>query len=422
MVLAAVMLFAVACGGNDDGGETAGNAGTDKGAKPAGEKVDVVKLAAPAELTGPVAGFGVPYMNAMKIAIEEINNAGGIKSLGGAKLELMLQDSESNPQKATQLLRQMDKEATMAVGPLGSANVVAVKPVLVSLDMPIIVPSLEDTITDGEHGHNMWRVVSRTADWGNKTMDFIEEAQKSGKIDVKKVGIVSISTPPGPSLVKVLEERSKALGWEIKKFEYNPAETRDFSSLIAQIRDANPDLVVGLNYPQDGILFAQAVTLQDWRPKFGFVMTAGAYYLNAFRKALGEKTIGWMDASYGAVSESCEMSAKLSKIYEERHKSGKLTGLDTAAPAAIAVIADALERAGSTDRDKLRAALAETKLEFCESTYTLAGNVQFNEKGDNAGYSPTMIQHVGKTDMPGIWPSSVASGEATWPAHDKAAK
>jgi branched-chain amino acid transport system substrate-binding protein len=410
------MLFAVACGG-DDGGDAAPSSGSDTGG---GEKVDVVKIAAPAELTGPVAGFGVPYINAMKIAIEEINNNGGIKSLGGAKLELMLQDSESNPQKATQLLRQMDKEATVAIGPLGSANVVAVKPVLVSLDLPLLLPGLEDTITDGDHGNNMWRVVSRTADWGNKTMDFVEEAQEAGDIDVKKVAIVSITTPPGPSLVKVLEERAKALGWEIAKFEYNPAETRDFSALVAQIRDANPDLMMGLNYPQDGILFAQAMTLQDWRPKHGIVMTAGAYYLNAFRKALGDKTVGWMDASYGASSEGCEISDKLSKVYEDRHKSGKLTGLDTAAPSVIAVLADALERAGSTDRDKLRAALAETNLKFCESTYILAGEVKFDEKGDNVGYSPTMIQHVGAADMPGIWPEAVASGEATWPAHDKA--
>jgi branched-chain amino acid transport system substrate-binding protein len=409
----AAMLAVSGCGGSDA-------AESSKASSGGGDNPKVIKLGAPLELTGPAAAFGSILGDSMKLAVETINANGGIKSMGGAKLELVMGDAESNPQRAVQLVRDMDRQGVTAlVGPVGSATVVGTKPVIVSLGIPWVGSTLEDTITDDSNG-NIWRTVSRFGDWGEKTMDFLEEAQTAGKIDVKKVGIVTIETPPGPALNKVLQARSKALGWEVSNFTYNPAETRDFSNIVAGLKQANVDLVVGLNYPADSILFAKAMTLQDWRPKEGFVWVAGGQYLNDFRKALGTKTQNWLNAAYMAPQSKCGGDVqKFVTAYEERYKQ-PLTGLAGSGPAIIAIVADALERAGSADREKFKQALAETDIKPCQGLFTMAGGVKFNEKGDNAAFVPTIVQHEGAMDQVAVAPAEVAAREASWPAQDKA--
>ena len=416
MLLAVFALVWAGCGGDDNGnGDDGGNGG-------GGETVDTVKIAAPIELTGVVAGYGVPYLDAFQQAVDVINEQGGIESLGGAQLEVMVQDSESDPQLAIQQLREMDREGpVVAVGPFGSANAVAVKPVLTSLDMPYITPALEETITDGDHGKNMWRITSRTVGFADTTMDFIEQAIDNGDIEVERMAFPHVSHPPGPSLAEAVQARAEEMGIEFRAFEYNPEETRDYAALVARIREFDPQLVSGLNYPADAIPLSEAMTRQNWRPSEGFVMIAGAYYLNAFREALGANTQGWIDASYGsAVDTQCDMANQMNETYKANSGGLPLTGLDTAAGSIVAVIADALERAGSTDREAFREALAETDIGFCDSTYLFAGNVEFDEKGDNIGYQPTLVQHEGEINQVGVFPEPVAARPAEWPAHDQA--
>jgi branched-chain amino acid transport system substrate-binding protein len=261
----------------------------------------------------------------------------------------------------------------------------------------------------------MWRVVNRFATWADSTMDFILDAQDSGEIDIKKIGIVTVSASPGPELGAVLEARAKAAGLETFMISYDPAETRDFSNIVASLRDANPDLITGLSYPGDSILFAEAVTLQEWQPKEGYVWIAGGQYLNSFRTILGERTINWMDASYGGPITGCAATEAFAQKYLDRFGE-PLVGLALAGPATIQVIANALEVSGSSDADAFKEAMATLEVAPCSGLYTMAGSVKFDAKGDNVAWVPTIIQHEGDLNQVAVWPQDVAARPAIWPA------
>lgn len=433
-LVAALCLVMAACGGSET--EPATDAGT-AGAAPGTEEpgtdsevasdatssapeaagdVETVKIAAPFGLTGAVGPFSVPYVNALELAVEEVNSAGGIESLGGAQLELLVQDNQSNPELAVQLLREMKADgAALTLAPFASGMVLATKPVVIELDLPMLVPSAAAAITEGEHNNTIWRFRLPEAAVAEDGMEFIAAAREAGEIEVDSMAVLAIAGGAGDPYVEAVEREGEELGIDVLSISYDPAETRDFGPIVAQLREADVDLVTGFQYPADAILFAESLFLQDWRPSAGFVWLEGAYGELAIREALGSATEGWMDVGFAASSD-CEPFNEFAEEYEERYGE-PLVGLAAAAPAAIEIVVDVVERAGSVEPDALRAAFAETSIGYCEdSLYALAGGVEFNEQGDNTAYRPTIVQHEGELGLVPVGPEAVRLREPIWPA------
>ena len=377
---------------------------------------ETIKIAAPFGLTGPVGPFAEPYVPALELAIKYINDNGGIKSLGGAKLELLLQDSQSDPKNSVRLLREMKEQgAVIAVAPFASGLVLASKPVLTDIDMPIIVPSLSRALTQDNENKVVWRISSIDKALADNAMEFIHQAMKAGDVDIKSIGIVAQAGGAGAPFAEAIEAKATEMGLKVENISYDREAASNFGPIVAQLASANVDIVTGFMYTGDALQFAEAYLLQSWKPSAGFVWMAGAHGEYGFRKELGTETENWMDAGFAATS-GCEPMKEFASAYEASY--GKpLVGLVPAAPASIAVIADALERAGSTEPDAIKKALAETELDYCEHPlYALAGGVKFNAEGDNERFVPTIIQHEGEIGLVPVWPEAVASRAAVWPA------
>lgn len=389
---------------------------------PASAQVKPVRIAAPFGLTGPEGPFAKPFISGLELAIKYINDNGGIRSLGGAKLELMLQDSQSNPQNAVRLLREMKGQgAVVALAPFASGLVLAAKPVLTELDLPIVVPSLARQITEDNAGKVVWRVSNIDEAMASDAMTFLDEAIKAGDVKLRSIGIVAQAGGAGAPFARAIEARAKSMGLSVVNLSYDATQARNFGPIIAQLASANVDLVTGFMYTADALQFAEAYLLQRWKPSQGFLWMAGAHGEYGFRKALKTDTARWMVAGFAATpgpgsAAGCATMQKFAADYEAAYKE-PLTGLVPAAPASIAVIADALERAGSTDPAAVKAALAATNIDYCgHPLYALAGGVRFNANGDNERFLPTIIQHEGETNLVAVWPKAVATRPATWPA------
>lgn len=389
---------------------------------PASAQVKTIKIAAPFGLTGPEGPFAKPYIPALELAIKYINDNGGIKSLGGARLELMLQDSQSDPKNAVRLLREMKEQgAVIALAPFASGLVLAAKPVLNELDLPIILPSLARQVTEDNANKVVWRISNNDEAMVNDAMTFLEETMKAGDVKVKSIGIVAQAGGAGAPFAKAVEARAAKMGISVVNISYDATQARNFGPAVAQLAQANVDLVTGFMYTGDAVQFAEAYLLQKWKPSQGFLWMAGALGEYGFRKALKADTARWMVAGFAATSgfssnAGCATMKKLAADYEAAHKE-PLTGLVVAAPASIAVIADALERAASTEPAAVKKALAATNIDYCgHPLYGLAGGVRFNANGDNERFMPTIIQHEGETDLVAVWPKSVAARPPMWPA------
>jgi branched-chain amino acid transport system substrate-binding protein len=240
---------------------------------------------------------------------------------------------------------------------------------------------------------------------------------------VKKIGVVGINVPPGTSTTDVLAAGAKKLGWEITRIDYDQRTTLDFAPIVSRLASANVDLVTGYQNPNDAILFAKAVAQQSWRPKQGFVWVAGGHYLTSFAQSVGPAADRWLDASYsGPIAQQKAYSAALRTLAARFATQAEqpLLGLAGAGPAIITVLAAGLEKAKSTDPEKLRDALATVRFKSAKDApfpyYSMAGGVRFNANGDNIAWRPTFVQLSSAGGQRAVFPTQVATGKLAWPA------
>lgn len=416
MRLAALSRFAVAaglvaavvlagCGSSDDDSSSGSSSG------------ETIKLAAPVELSGPVSAAGKEWLEYLQFGVDQINSQGGIEALDGAQLELLVKDTKSDPATGPAIIRQMHSEGAIAdVGPIASSGVLALKPTLESLGIPWVGVAAEPSLTAEDSGGTMWRIVGGAEQYARGAFDFLEEQQKSGAIDIKKIGILSATAPPSPEYGAAIEKFAAENGWETVQYDYDFTTQRDYNSFIAKLRSDNVDLVSGQSYPPDSIGIAESFQLQDWRPKYGFLWLDGFQVYNEFRDAAGEDVTGWLAASNLAPDSSCKEANELSKAYEKEH-GVPIVASAGAGVTVIGVIADALERAASSDPADLKEALASSEIGYCEKLNGQLGGISFDANGNNTAFEPTILQLEGKRGQVAVAPKEAAVGEVQWPAN-----
>ena len=400
------------CAGADDSG------GTDTGGS--GEKVDEVVIGAPLPLTGTGGAFGVPYLAALQLTVDAINAKGGIKSLGGAKLRLEAVDDASDAARDAQLIQQLAaKDVSAFVGPLLSASVISSVPVITRSERPFVGPNLDNAVTDAGSPW-IFRVAGRATTWGDQAFDWLDGTLKAESSTVRKIGIVGIDVPPGTSTTEIIEARAKGLGWEVVKINYDQRTTLDFAPIVSRLRDANVDIVMGYQNPNDAVLFAKAVSQQSWKPANGFVWIAGGQYLTSFKEAVGPIADSWVVESYAPeLSASKTPEIKELAAQFEAKVNQPLRGLAGAAPAIITVLAAAIEKAASADPTKIRDALKDlsfaTPADAPFPYYSMAGGVEFDDKGDNTRWKGIIVQWEGDKQI-SVSPEEVTDGQLAWPA------
>jgi branched-chain amino acid transport system substrate-binding protein len=416
-VLAVAALGVAACGSSDSGSKESGAAG---GAC-ASQGTKEVTIGVPVPLSGIGKTYGEPYSTSLKLTADSINAAGGIKSMDGAKLKLDIQDDQSDPARAIQLLQKMAPDVSAFAGPLLSASLVGAVPTFARVKRAFVGVPLDDAVTN-QKSEWVFRLTNRASTFGDQLFKFIDEQKMTSKI--KKVGIIGINVPPGTSSTASVEKNAKKAGWDITKIDYDQKTTQDFGPIIAQLKDANVDLVTGFQNPVDSILFAKAISAQSWRPAHGFVWLAGGQTLATYGATLGASVDRWADITYaGPVGLQVESSDPLYKLANDfKTQTGtELSLLAGAAPSVVATIAAALEKGKCADPAKLRDSIREVNVAKGSSIpyYTLAGGVEFDAKGDNTAWQGQVYQldsKNAKTKVPVVWPKDYAVTEMKWPA------
>jgi branched-chain amino acid transport system substrate-binding protein len=366
------------------------------------------------------AAFGGPYLESLQLTVDAINESGGIKSLGGAKLVLRAVDDGSDAARDAQLLQQLGADGVSAfVGPLLSATVINSVPVIARQEIPFVGPNLDNAVTDSGSPW-VFRVVGRATDWGDQAFDWLEASLDHQSATVEKLGIVGIDVPPGTSTTDVVEERAADLDWDVTRIDYDQKTTLDFAPIVSRLREADVDLVMGYQNPNDAVLFARAISQQDWRPENGFVWIAGGQYLTSFHEAVGTTAENWVVESYTGDVENSPSEELQQLAADFTAKTGQpLRGLAGAGPAVITVLATAIERAASADPAAIRDALEDLKLESGADAdfpyYSMAGGVEFDDNNDNSAWQGTFIQWRGDKQV-ATFPEDVANGDLRWPA------
>ncbi len=151
-----------------------------------------VKIGNIIPLSGPSASVGIQGKQAREMALEEINSSGGIKSLGGAKLELLFADSKSDPTTGvTEAERMINSEKVhLLTGCWNSAVTYPTTQVAERYGIPFIVPvSVRDTITERGFKY-VFRIAAKDGWWAKDQFLFLDDMKKEFNVDVKKVAFV----------------------------------------------------------------------------------------------------------------------------------------------------------------------------------------------------------------------------------------
>ncbi|MFZ0449693.1 MAG: ABC transporter substrate-binding protein [Desulfatiglandaceae bacterium] len=351
-------------------------------------KRDYILIGHPNPSTGPLAGFGEASPWADNKAIAAINKAGGlyIKEYGKkVPIKLKIVDTESNPTKAAELASKLivkDKVDMMVVMHTPDT----VNPVTaiceryeipcVSLDAPI-----DSWLTGGPYKwsfHAFWTV-------GTMANLFTDMWDEVGDRTNKVVGVLWPNDPDGVTFKKVFPPILEKRGYTVIDPGRFPYFNKDFSSFINLFRQKKVEIVSGCPIPPDWATAWKQFHQQGFVPKIATI--AKACLFPADVGALGGNLpngitteIWWTPYHPYKSSLTGETAQQLCDAWmRESHK--QWTQPIGFKYAGFEIVADALRRAQTLKKDKVRAALADTMLD------TIVGRVKYNEKN----YSETPL-------------------------------
>ena len=367
-----------------------------------------VKLGVLHPVSGALSYSGTQGRLGATLAIEEINAAGGIKSLGGAKIDAVLGDARSTPEGGTAEVEKMNSDGVACiVGGYASNICLATTQAAARYDLPYVVDVgvADGIVTRGLK--NTFRfgpgfgVIAKTA------LDNLVKINDAAGKPAKTVMIVHEDSLFGSGLAKLLNAQLPAKGFQVLETIPHPTPNRDFNNIVLKIKAQNPDIVVPADYYNEYVLLARTLQQQHVRPKAIYSVLGGAASSYKFVKEFPDAAKGIMDCNHWFNPHNDKALALKKKV----EANGQFYTYEVYMNySCVGLIADALERAASADRAKLTAALASSTWSGHVMPY---GPTKF-ANGQNEGAAPVNTQ-VQDNDIKVILPPEFANGKAIFP-------
>lgn len=369
----------------------------------------VVKIGNVEPLSGPSASVGQQGKNAREMAVEEINAAGGIKSLGGAKLELIYADSKSDPNVGvteTERLINTDK-VHIVTGCWNSGVTYPATAVAERYGIPFVVPvSVRDTITERGFKY-VFRIAAKDSWWTRDQFTFLKDMTDEFGTELKTVAFVYENGDWGTGFAAQWKTLAEEAGYEIVLDEPYPSTATDLTPVVNKIRRAKPDVLLLTSNAADAVLITN--TLADYKVTPKVVLGSGGGHADP---TFLSGTSGNARYMFDIVEWETDVNKPGAKETNEKYKAkygSNLTGEAVDAYVAMYVIADALERAASLEPAKIRDALASTDLSTGPAAIVAYDSIKFDASGqnENAALAIVQINDLGQgLERITVWPKA----------------
>ncbi len=363
----------------------------------AGAQPKAIKIGVLHPVTGALAYSGQQCREGAMMAIEDINKAGGIKSMGGAKIEALLGDAQSTPQAGTAEIEKMNEAGVSAViGAFASAICLATTQAAAKYNLPHVVDiGVADQIV--ERGlKNTFRFgpgYRKCAEIAVANLHVLNTA--AGK-PARTVMIIHEESLFGTGTAQLLGRELTGYGYEVKEVIKHANPTRDFNNIVLRMKAVNPDIVIPANYYNEYALLVRTMQQQKVTPKAIYSVLGGAASSYKFVKEFPEAANGIIDCNHW-FNPKDKRSAELRKRVEAKGLFYTYEIFNTYT--AMRMLADAINRAGKADRAAINDALEKSTFSDHFMPY---GTTKF-VNGQNTGAQPLMTQ-VLKNDIKVIVP------------------
>ena len=387
---------------------------------------EVVKIGVIYPLSGNAASAGNTSRMAVELGADIVNKGdpelaklmpiatgGGLSGLKGARIQLVIADNQGTPAAGqNQTLRLITQEKVAAVvGAYQSGITLTASAVAEKYGIPFVNPeSVAANLT--ERGFKwFFRVTPVAADFAKAYSTFLKEQKAAGR-KVDAIAIVHENTEYGNSVAGVIADVFAKEGLKVTQNIAYSANSTDVQPEVLQLKEKNPDVVLFISYTSDAILYTKTMKALNWRPE---IMMADASGFNdrAYVKSMGREVEGLISRSAFAPGKPGSVAAICDALYKK--KSGG-DGLDDGSARSLEgflVLADAINRAGSTDPAKIQAALRATNMPADQMVAGYNG-VKFDDKGQNTLGSSLIIQMRDGDYVP-VWPKAKATAELVLP-------
>lgn len=361
-------------------------------------------------LTGPLAPDGASVANGCQLAIEHANAAGGIKSLGGARIKLVNADHQFKPQVGAAEAERLIREGAVALlGAFASAVAMQTTQIAEKYGVPhLITVAVADEIT--ERGFKTtFRVQPNATDMAVQSVKYVREICTLKGLSFKTVAALHENTF-GTALFNRVAKVAPQHGFEIVGNVPYAARAADLTTEVNKVKAMNADLIFDTGYLNDGLLKMR--TYRDLRvePRGGIIGISNGCYSNpTFVKELGRVAEAIMDGNYWHNPQST-FARDVIKQYEARFNAPFQSHTVWGYNAGL-VLVDALERAASTEPAKLRDAIAKTNLR----RHIAPGEaIVFNDQGQNTNATVT-LQQIQQGRIRVVLPKAYADAEPIFP-------
>ena len=377
-----------------------------------------VKIAMLMPLSGPWARSGILQQMGARMAIDDVNAAGGIKALGGAKMKLLEFDAGDSAEKAKDAAQRMVASEPDLAGGFGawlSSFTLALTEVTERADLPWLTLSYSDLIT-GRGFKNVFQ-SSPTADaQAREVVPLITAlAEKATGKKPTKVAIVGDNSAASVSFYKPLKETVfKELGLTLVVDEVFTPPLSDATSIVQKLRSGKPDFVLlqSTTVGDDKLLVEKFAEFGLNAKKMPLIGGGGHWCVPELTRLTAPENVEGLIVALA--NWPGKKAAEIGKRFVERTKEPWF-GHDSIFPYAhVMILKEAIEMAGSADRKKVSAALHAMDLTTGPADLFPDGRVSYDEKGRRRGAKLCIVQYRNGVPVP-VFPESIATAEAIWP-------
>jgi len=379
-------------------------------------------------LSGSSAQIGVDAQKAFETAADIINKdydfklplakGEGLPGLGGAKVRLVFADHQADPQKGrAETERLITQEKVCAViGTYQSAVAVTVSQTCERYQIPFLSA---DNSSPSLHRRGLkfyFRASPHDEMFSKAMFDFFDAMKKKGT-NIETLSLFHEDTIFGTDSANAQTKLASERGYKIVADIKYRANSPSLSAEVQQLKAANADVLMPSSYTTDAILLVKTMGELGYKPKNIMAQDAG-FSEKALYDAVGDRLEGVI--SRGSFSldlaEKRPMVGMINEMYKAR--SGKdFNDYSSRQFMGLILMAEAINRAKSTDGEKIREALAATDMPG-DVTIMPWKRVKYDEMGQNNDADPVLLQYIGKKFVT-IAPEQVAVSEAVWPMPSK---
>jgi branched-chain amino acid transport system substrate-binding protein len=356
-------------------------------------------------LTGPAASTGAELRHALEMAADVINNGvsnipklpfskgGGLPNLGGAKIKLIFADHQGNPQiGATETERLITKEKVAAVVGGYISNVTATSSqVAERYKIPYLNPESSSASLTNRGFKWFFRTTAHDELFVRNFFEFLKDIEAKKGIKVKSISLFNENTQWGNETTKLETQLAQERGYSLVKSISYPARSTQLTSEVQSLKASNSQVVMQSSYLGDAIMSVKSYKELGFMPDMVLANDAG-FSDTEFTRTLGRDSDYFISREVWSLdlAKNNPLIKQVNDLFHSRYGID-FTGNSARTFTGLMTLADAINRAASTEPEAIRKALVETNIDGANIIMPWKG-IKFDDKGQNIYGSGILVQ------------------------------